>query len=295
MANQLLRNKIRNQSFYCFNRIATITTAAARNNLPLESSHQPPRSLNLPATAPARAPSLSDKEISAFYEALVSSHQAKPTQTATIQPEPEILKPKELSILSEIKTPADLGAQNRKHLIQKLSSIRTSHLSVLHSHLQAISINILKNEQPWYTLLQSAALEEDVGDLKVILEALKDFGHDQSYSRPDDACRMRDSLLEAGEQLGLSASIIYVRKLEKAGDPPGIEVYLQLFDFMSHISMRRVTSIDLFNRLRLLAHPNPPITIWNALLRALASGASTQPERAMDAFLDLKANGLKQL
>ncbi|KAH9473585.1 hypothetical protein Pst134EA_000665 [Puccinia striiformis f. sp. tritici] len=331
MANQLLRNKIRNQSFYCFNRIATITTAAARNNLPLESSHQPPRSLNLPATAPARAPSLSDKEISAFYEALVSSHQAKPTQTATIQPEPEILKPKELSILSEIKTPADLGAQNRKHLIQKLSSIRTSHLSVLHSHLQAISINILKNEQPWYTLLQSAALEEDVGDLKVILEALKDFGHDQSLvfghtltlikaiQDPDDACRMRDSLLEAGEQLGLSASSArhqlevhrmlhlttnkpmtayqaadnYVRKLEKAGDPPGIEVYLQLFDFMSHISMRRVTSIDLFNRLRLLAHPNPPITIWNALLRALASGASTQPERAMDAFLDLKANGLK--
>jgi hypothetical protein len=83
----------------------------------------------------------------------------------------------------------------------------------------------------------------------------------------------------------------YIRRLEKAGDPPSTEVYLQLFDFINHVSMKRVNSIDLFNRLRLLAHPNPPISIWNALLRALASGASTQPERAMDAFLDLKASG----
>ncbi|EGG00085.1 uncharacterized protein MELLADRAFT_112172 [Melampsora larici-populina 98AG31] len=84
----------------------------------------------------------------------------------------------------------------------------------------------------------------------------------------------------------------YVQELERVGTPPTPAVYLQLFEYLSYTSHRRAHSLDLFNRVRLLAHPTPPISIWNAVLKALASGASTEPERSMDIYLDLKAAGL---
>ncbi|KAH9814205.1 hypothetical protein DFH28DRAFT_972597 [Melampsora americana] len=84
----------------------------------------------------------------------------------------------------------------------------------------------------------------------------------------------------------------YVQGLERVGAAPAPAVYLQLFEYLSYTSQRRAHSLDLFNRIRLLAHPTPPITIWNAVLKALASGASTEPERSMDIYLDLKTAGL---
>lgn len=84
----------------------------------------------------------------------------------------------------------------------------------------------------------------------------------------------------------------YVQEMERVGTPPAPAVYLQLFEYLSYTSQRRAHSLDLFHRIRLLAHPTPPISIWNAVLKALASGASTEPERSMDIYLDLKAAGL---
>ncbi|PLW11477.1 hypothetical protein PCANC_18451 [Puccinia coronata f. sp. avenae] len=307
--------------------ICQLSTTAARktaNALELQQKLPPQEAL-----LDSEQPSLSDHEISAFYKALVSPTEPK-TSIETITERTElVLKPKDTNDLLQLSNPADLGSHQRKHIIHNLAPILLPKLSTLEQHLQAISINILKKELPWYALLQSAAIDNDLDDLKLILKSLKDYGHDQTLvfghtlplikaiSDPKQAERMRDVLLEAGDQLGLSSSSAYhhvevhrllhltankptdafqtadkyVRRLEKAADPPGPEVYLQLFDFINHASMKRSTSIDLFNRLRLLAHPNPPISIWNALLRALASGASTQPERAMDTFLNLKASG----
>lgn len=257
------------------------------------------------------------------------SHPHQSTSNSSSTKPHLILKPHDLDPFLDSPNPVRSSSAHRKHLIKKLSSPVTE-LSTLERHLPSISIGILKNQSLWLSLLQSAALDQDVEDLVEILDAVKRFDHDQllilgralsltkKLKDSDQTTTVRNSLLDAAEKIGLSPSSAlhqvevhrllylsstnriaafqaadsYLRRLEKAGKPASPEVYLQLFDCMNYVSMKRMTSIDLFNRLRLLAHPHPPISIWNALLRALASGASTQPERAMDAFLDLKANGL---
>ncbi|CAH7667941.1 hypothetical protein BY996DRAFT_6410152 [Phakopsora pachyrhizi] len=192
-------------------------------------------------------------------------------------------------------------------------------------------VAILKNQNVWSNVLQSAGYDRDVEDATKALELVDRFGHDPLLllgrviisleNTPDlqEFEQIKHSLLQAGERANLSVSNAkthaevhamlyqtpyaavdafesanaYVHKLEEAAKPPGTETYLQLFGFISYASLRRSNAVHLFNRMRLKAHPSPPISIWNAVLKVLGAGASPEPERSMDMFLEIRANNLK--
>ncbi|MBW0491989.1 hypothetical protein O181_031704 [Austropuccinia psidii MF-1] len=280
--------------------------------------------------------SSSEVDLNSFYDILMKLNQINTTPPIQSSKPPNssdsILRPNELFTLLKLNNQNFVDQTNRKVLLNKIEAIQvisSSGLSSQDQRMKESTIEILKTDSPWISLLQSTAHDEDLQDLVKILKLVKNFDQKPNwvlaqtlFSLETDqtlkkASSMKKALMKAAELINISSSDLthqskvynllyqtsqtsikafeaadnYVRQLEKAAKPPSPDVYLQLFNFISHTSMRRSTSIDLFDRIRLLAHPNPPLSIWNALLKALASGASTEPERSMDLFLDLKTNG----
>ncbi|EGG12391.1 uncharacterized protein MELLADRAFT_101753 [Melampsora larici-populina 98AG31] len=69
---------------------------------------------------------------------------------------------------------------------------------------------------------------------------------------------------------------------------PTSTVFIQLLEYLSYTSQCRAHSSELFDHTRLLAHPTLPISIWIAVSKSSASGAST-----VDIYIsDLKAAGV---
>ncbi|KAG0144629.1 hypothetical protein CROQUDRAFT_659686 [Cronartium quercuum f. sp. fusiforme G11] len=141
-------------------------------------------------------------------------------------------------------------------------------------------------------LAQLPQLTEAEQSIRVVSEAYQKVGLTHSSAFHQAQVHLLLYRSASAPSTAFQAASKYIQRLERAGTPPAPAIYLQLFEHLSYTSQRRASSLDLFNRIRLLAHPLPPISIWNATLKALASGASTEPERAMDLFLDLKSTGL---
>lgn len=88
-------------------------------------------------------------------------------------------------------------------------------------------------------------------------------------------------------------AIGYVGQLERTPDVDvDPSIYLTLFDYIrTSFHDRQSLAVDLFDRIRLVSDPTPPVEIWNAVLRASASGPNPSAARAMDLFLEMQTPG----
>lgn len=83
----------------------------------------------------------------------------------------------------------------------------------------------------------------------------------------------------------------YVQTIEQGRTRPDVAIYLTLFQHHHHHALPRHLAIDLFRRIRLVSYPQPPLSIWNAILRSYAHGRGIQAEPVLDLFQELKDSG----